>query len=114
MKLLPQYVSLTFSDLLGLSLPRCTLCQSVEIWATQFLLAVSHLVALTGSAPSGSAPSGFPLSGNGLWFTKSADSWVREWLPVGNGYLAGNHIEVDAFYFLVLTIGSHGTRRNFE
>ncbi|KAG5642258.1 hypothetical protein DXG03_003335 [Asterophora parasitica] len=35
-----------------------------------------------------SAPPGFPSSGNGLWFTKSASVWSKEWLPVGNGYLA--------------------------
>jgi hypothetical protein len=89
---LPQHISLSFSDVLALLLPPCTLCQSVEIWATRFLLMVTHLVALMGPSPSRSAPSGFPLSGNGLWFNRSADSWVREWLPVGNGYLAGNHI----------------------
>ena len=81
---LPQHALLAFSDFFDTLLPRCTLCQSVEIWATHMLLAVYHLGALTVSAPSG-----FPLSGNGLWFTKSADSWVSEWLPVGNGYLAG-------------------------
>lgn len=35
-----------------------------------------------------SAPPGFPSSGNGLWFTKPAGVWT-EYLPVGNGYLAG-------------------------
>lgn len=34
-------------------------------------------------------PSGFPASGNGLWYTSPGTSWVKEWLPIGNGYLAG-------------------------
>lgn len=39
----------------------------------------------------GAAPSAFPLSGNGLWYTApaDADAWSSEWLPVGNGYIAG-------------------------
>lgn len=37
------------------------------------------------------APSAFPKSGNGLWFTQQGDNWSREWLPVGNGYLAGEY-----------------------
>ncbi|KAF8234486.1 glycoside hydrolase family 95 protein [Tricholoma matsutake] len=78
-----KHILLAFSDFLGVSLPRCTLCHSVELWTARVLLAASHLLPLTVSAPSG-----FPSSGNGLWFTKSAHSWVREWLPVGNGYLA--------------------------
>ncbi|KAK7052333.1 glycoside hydrolase family 95 protein [Favolaschia claudopus] len=35
-----------------------------------------------------SAPSGFPSSGNGLWYTKPGVIWSRDWLPVGNGFLA--------------------------
>ena len=35
------------------------------------------------------APKGFPASGNGLWYTTKGSLWVLEWLPVGNGYLAG-------------------------
>lgn len=40
------------------------------------------------------APSAFPKSGNGLWFTQQGSDWSREWLPVGNGYLAGKHYPV--------------------
>ncbi|KAF8234511.1 glycoside hydrolase family 95 protein [Tricholoma matsutake] len=64
------------------------------MWATQMLYALFHIVTLTVSAPSG-----FPASGNGLWFTKPADPWASEWLPVGNGYLAGDHINT-CFLFL--------------
>ncbi|KAG6877340.1 hypothetical protein C0993_008477 [Termitomyces sp. T159_Od127] len=52
------------------------------MWATR-LLAFAQLVTLSISAPPG-----FPLSGNGLWFNSSANVWAKEWLPVGNGYLA--------------------------
>jgi len=40
--------------------------------------------------PGVSAPNGFPASGNGLWYTQPGNVWSREWLPIGNGYLAGN------------------------
>ncbi|KAF8066795.1 glycoside hydrolase family 95 protein [Lyophyllum atratum] len=71
-------------DVLGLryTLPSCSICQSIEMWATR-VLAVVQLVTLSVSAPPG-----FPESGNGLWFTKPAGVWSKEWLPVGNGYLA--------------------------
>lgn len=36
------------------------------------------------------APPGFPASGNGIWFKTVGVSWSKEWLPIGNGYLAGN------------------------
>ncbi|KAG6816007.1 hypothetical protein H0H87_009499 [Tephrocybe sp. NHM501043] len=57
-------------------------CQTIEMWATR-LLALAQLVTLSISAPPG-----FPTSGNGLWFNTSASVWAKEWLPVGNGYLA--------------------------
>jgi alpha-L-fucosidase 2 len=36
-------------------------------------------------------PSGFPTSGNGLWYTEPAVNWSTQYLPIGNGYLAGEH-----------------------
>lgn len=47
-----------------------------------------------GSAISATvaAPSAFPSSGNGIWFTspgRGFEFWADDWLPVGNGYLAG-------------------------
>ncbi|CCM03449.1 uncharacterized protein FIBRA_05582 [Fibroporia radiculosa] len=53
---------------------------------------------LTGLDPSSTwqplpsqAPPGFPASGNGLWYISpgQADGWATEWLPIGNGYVAG-------------------------
>ena len=40
------------------------------------------------------APPGFPASGNGLWYTApgSEVDWSEQWLPVGNGYLGGEHV----------------------
>ncbi|KAF8582540.1 glycoside hydrolase family 95 protein [Ramaria rubella] len=35
-----------------------------------------------------SLPSAFPSSGNVLWYRTPAASWTKEYLPVGNGYLA--------------------------
>ncbi|KAJ7864980.1 glycoside hydrolase family 95 protein [Mycena olivaceomarginata] len=34
------------------------------------------------------APSGFPSSGNGLWYSAQGVIWSRDYLPVGNGFLA--------------------------
>ncbi|KAG5725450.1 putative alpha-fucosidase A [Termitomyces sp. T112] len=56
--------------------------RTIEMWATR-LLAFAQLVTLSISVPPG-----FPSSGNGLWFNTSANVWAKEWLPVGNGYLA--------------------------
>jgi alpha-L-fucosidase 2 len=64
------------------------------MWATPTFLLVALFVV-----PTVSAPSGFPASGNGLWYTKSANVWATEWLPVGNGYLAGKHIILMRFIF---------------
>ncbi|KAF9465865.1 glycoside hydrolase family 95 protein [Collybia nuda] len=46
------------------------------------------LASLLSTGLVASAPPGFPSSGNGLWFTKPANVWSKEMLPVGNGYLA--------------------------
>jgi alpha-L-fucosidase 2 len=81
---LPRHVFLRLWDFLRLLLSRYILYESMELWVTRILLAVSHLAFMRTSAPPG-----FPASGNGLWFTKSANAWAKEWLPVGNGYLAG-------------------------
>ncbi|KAF8315453.1 hypothetical protein DL93DRAFT_2166815 [Clavulina sp. PMI_390] len=34
------------------------------------------------------APAGFPTSGNGLWYSSPGATWVTDYLPIGNGYLA--------------------------
>lgn len=34
-------------------------------------------------------PLNMPLNGNALWYKKEAVNWVREYLPIGNGYLGG-------------------------
>lgn len=36
------------------------------------------------------APAGFPSTGNGLWYKAPGTIWTKDWLPVGNGYLAGS------------------------
>ncbi|KAJ7489437.1 glycoside hydrolase family 95 protein [Mycena latifolia] len=54
---------------------------SLIMWieSTVFAAFVSAVVA---------APPGFPASGNGLWYTTPSAIWSRDYLPVGNGYLA--------------------------
>ncbi len=48
---------------------------------------------ILGSALSSAvaAPPGLPQSGNALWFTQPGrfDAWSNDWLPIGNGFLAG-------------------------
>ncbi|TFK37018.1 Six-hairpin glycosidase-like protein [Crucibulum laeve] len=60
-----------------------TLLAYLKMWLIQALLVLSHLFAASHGAPSG-----FPASGNGLWFTTPGKVWSRDFLPVGNGYLA--------------------------
>lgn len=59
---------------------------SIEVLFRQLycLVTVATCASLTLSVPPG-----FPSSGNGLWYTAPGKVWVQEWLPVGNGYLAG-------------------------
>uniref|UniRef100_A0A8H8CIZ1 Glycoside hydrolase family 95 protein n=1 Tax=Psilocybe cubensis TaxID=181762 RepID=A0A8H8CIZ1_PSICU len=38
--------------------------------------------------PTLCAPPSFPKTGNGLWYTQPGNAWAREWLPIGNGFLA--------------------------
>ena len=45
--------------------------------------------ALGSTSVIKAAPAGFPASGNGIWFDSVGVSWSKEWLPIGNGYLAG-------------------------
>ncbi|KAI0691473.1 hypothetical protein BC835DRAFT_1528505, partial [Cytidiella melzeri] len=47
------------------------------------------LLAVTSISSASGVPSAFPASGNGLWYTSTGVSWVQDWLPIGNGYLAG-------------------------
>ena len=54
----------------------------------------SFLPIFSNAAPPSSSslhlPPGFPQSGNGLFYTSPANLtlWSKEWLPIGNGYLA--------------------------
>jgi hypothetical protein len=53
-----------------------------EAWKCLTLATLSCHIAL-------GAPSGFPASGNGLWYTTPATDWLEGYLPIGNGFLAG-------------------------
>jgi hypothetical protein len=81
------------------SLLSCTVRRSLEMWAPRVLLTLVQFATLTVSAPSG-----FPTSGNGLWYTTPGNVWSREWLPVGNGYLAGKPPEDPTFLHIMICI----------
>lgn len=53
------------------------------------LTKAAALSLLLQAGISVAAPNGFPASGNGLWYRTEGTYWVLEWLPVGNGYMAG-------------------------
>lgn len=36
-------------------------------------------------------PPTMPSNGNALWYKNEACNWVREYLPIGNGYLGGEY-----------------------
>ena len=59
-------------------------------------------VAFVSPATTGGVPSSFPTSGNGLWYTTLVNSWVKEWLPVGNGYLAGQSRQACPILVLIM------------
>ncbi|GJE92362.1 glycoside hydrolase family 95 protein [Phanerochaete sordida] len=71
---------------------RCNAPFEVYIWLVEMLARrVRWFVLLTGTAvatATSAAPAGFPASGNGLWYKTPGTLWSKEWLPIGNGYLA--------------------------
>ncbi len=46
------------------------------------ILAIKHYIQAQ-NLPS------MPSNGNSLWYKSEASNWVREYLPIGNGYLGG-------------------------
>ena len=64
------------------SLP--TLLAISRMWIQRVLLGLLQLFLVAKCTPPG-----FPSSGNGLWYKEPGMIWSRDWLPVGNGYLAG-------------------------
>ncbi|KAF9042891.1 glycoside hydrolase family 95 protein [Panaeolus papilionaceus] len=52
------------------------------------MLLLLHLALATLFGGALGAPPGFPTTGNGLWFTQPGKIWSRDYLPIGNGYLA--------------------------
>ncbi|KAJ7678231.1 glycoside hydrolase family 95 protein [Mycena polygramma] len=49
---------------------------------------LSLSLGLFTAAVGAGAPPGFPASGNGLWYSAPGAIWSRDYLPVGNGFLA--------------------------
>ncbi|KAF8811090.1 glycoside hydrolase family 95 protein [Phlegmacium glaucopus] len=58
---------------------------SLVIWTYRAFISLIHFCLLRSSM---TAPQAFPASGNGLWYTQPGNVWARDFLPVGNGYLA--------------------------
>lgn len=65
---------------------RCIAAYEVEMLAKPIRGFVLAVVAITTSTSA--APADFPASGNGLWYRTPGTIWSKEWLPIGNGYLA--------------------------
>ncbi|KAF8191307.1 glycoside hydrolase family 95 protein [Pholiota molesta] len=59
-------------------------------WTVRAFMQLAQLLSVLSYSTTilAAAPAGFPKSGNGLWYTQPGGVWSREWLPVGNGYLA--------------------------
>lgn len=64
---------------------------SVEMTIFLQRAGILQAVVLAVAGTSLAAPNGFPASGNGLWYRTPGTSWVEEFLPIGNGYLAGEN-----------------------
>ncbi|KAL0958844.1 hypothetical protein HGRIS_014163 [Hohenbuehelia grisea] len=62
----------------------CPLTWPLVMLVRRLLLTITPWLAPRAN----SAPAGFPVSGNGLWYEKPGSVWSREFLPVGNGFLA--------------------------
>ena len=56
---------------------------------------------------------GMPSNGNALWYKSEARNWVREYLPIGNGYLGGESSRSICVYSSYVNdfFGSDGIRR---
>ena len=52
--------------------------------------AVLYVLILSDIAAS--APAEFPTSGKGLWYTSPGTDWTSDFLPIGNGFLAGRYV----------------------
>ncbi|KAI0313168.1 glycoside hydrolase family 95 protein [Amylostereum chailletii] len=50
--------------------------------------ALAVILSGLGAVAVVAAPEGFPTSGNGMWYSTPATSWIGGYLPVGNGFLA--------------------------
>lgn len=60
--------------------------------------ALNALIILnTISQNKAAVPQLFPASGKALWFRSPGIVWAEDYLPVGNGYLAGKYIIQLAF-----------------
>ena len=58
-------------------------------------------------------PPNMPSNGNALWYNREAVNWVREYLPIGNGYLGGKFFcsRLTFLFDKMASFGSNGIRR---
>jgi len=71
----------------------------------------AHLIADCCLTPQPQSPPNVPLNGNALWYQNEAVNWVREYLPIGNGYLGGesfHSISIPSSFTEMAPFGSHG------
>ncbi|KAF8154695.1 glycoside hydrolase family 95 protein [Crassisporium funariophilum] len=57
------------------------------MWTYRAFLSLAQLLFLLPHVAL-TAPQAFPTSGNGLWFSQRGSVWSKDYLPIGNGYLA--------------------------
>lgn len=69
--------------------PSCTILSLSNMVPPKYInvLTIACLARFVSSAPPG-----FPQSGNGLWYAQPGVVWFTDYLPIGNGYLAGEMI----------------------
>ncbi|KAJ6567710.1 glycoside hydrolase family 95 protein [Mycena vulgaris] len=66
---------------------RCYISAAAD-YAWSFMMWIASTVLAAFASAAVAAPPGFPASGNGLWYSAPGAIWSRDYLPVGNGYLA--------------------------
>ncbi|QRV93314.1 glycoside hydrolase family 95 protein [Ceratobasidium sp. AG-Ba] len=78
-------------------------------WVLFQTLFVSHAVGV------GAVPSGFPASGNAIWYDRPGLDWATQYLPIGNGYLAGmvnGNVTVDRIQLNIESLWTGGLFQN--
>jgi hypothetical protein len=72
-----------------------------QMWLERTLRTLSLVGVTYISGAKSGPPKGFPASGNGIWLDEPGSycNWASDYLPIGNGYLAGKHNNATAVCF---------------